>query len=205
MEKRSWYSERPRASPSHPLVGGNRASDVLKKKTQTPNQPQTPNPLVGWNGGNVVSWYWWKQKRTYDVGLILVKKTIEVAGSKTIEVVGSKTIEVVNVLKSSLSNLPDLQYWNAQNYFFCSGLLPAWYWGRWMNLLSRGVEGYFLGRSPRIRPSQAAKNRRALRAPFSRRASREHIVLCGQPNSRHPRTVRSTGLITATVQYNYYY
>ena len=37
----------------------------------------------------------------------------------------------------------------------------------------------------------------ALRAPFSRRASREHIVLCGQPNSRHPRTVRSTGSVLA--------
>ena len=54
----------------------------------------------------------------------------------------------------------------------------------------RGMESYFLGRSPRIRPSQAAKNRRAFRAPWKRRASREHIVLCGQPNSRHPRTVR---------------
>ena len=61
---------------------------------------------------------------------------------------------------------------------------------------NRGVEGYFLGRSPRIRPSQAAKNRRALRAPFPRRASREHLVLCGKPNSRHSRTVRSTGITT---------
>ena len=72
----------------------------------------------------------------------------------------------------------------------------------------RGMESYFLGRSPRIRPSQAARNR-GVEGYFNPRAepshkaipnckeptcaSREHIVLCGHPNSRHPRTVRSTG------------